>query len=332
MTAITHSIVIFRAMAAIQRFSLADYRRFGERHGFQYRWPLAEASGIREEDHILAEGVIQEIPVSNGFTLIISDVINHHGHDSSSLIAPGFSAILMLDGHAHANLGTSRQALTLAPNQAITAGHRHTEPMTGCHPAGKRLRSVSLMARSEQLAEAAATHLPELGAWLDDPHLRLQQWQLDPALLQAANSLFDPGWQGSLGRLWQEGVALQILATSLNPDRRGQSMPAAPASRDLARLERVKEYLLTYPEQDHTLAELAQLACMSSSSLREKFQAAYGLSIFNFLRECRLQRASQGLRQEGWSIEQAAERVGYRHASSFTAAFRRRFGVAPSHW
>ncbi|WP_415831834.1 helix-turn-helix transcriptional regulator [Kerstersia similis] len=319
-------------MAAIQHFSMADYRRFGERHGFRYRWPTIEASAIQNEDDILAEGTIQEIPVSHGFTLIVSDVLNHYRYSASSLIAPGFTAILMLDGHTEAHLGSRRETLALTPKHAITASHRHTESMTGSHPAGLRLRSVALMARSAQLADAAGTHVPELAQWLDDPQLRLQHWQADPVLLQAANSLFDPRWQGSLGRLWQEGVALQILAAALNGTQQAAPAPSRPASRDMARLERVKEYLLTYPEHDHTLADLARLACMSSSSLREKFQAAYGQSVFHFLRECRLQLASRGLRQEGWSIEQAAERTGYRHASSFTAAFRRRFGVAPSHW
>lgn len=319
-------------MAAIQRFNMADYRRFGERHGFRYDWPALETPEGPLETTVLAEGFIEEIPVSSGFTLVISDVINHYGYTANSIISPGFTAVLMLDGQTEAYLGAGRKPLALTAKHAITASHCQTESMTGHHPAGQRLRSVSLMARREQLADSAATHIPELEQWLDDPRLRLRHWQADANLLQAANSLFDPRWQGSLGRLWQEGVALQILATALAADDSELAAPAVPASRDMQRLARVKEYLLTYPEQEHSLAELARLACMSSSSLREKFQAAYGQSVFGFLRECRLQLASRGLRQEGWSIEYAAERAGYRHASSFTAAFRRRFGVAPSLW
>ncbi|VFR19792.1 Transcriptional regulator AlcR in siderophore [Alcaligin] cluster [plant metagenome] len=68
---------------------------------------------------------------------------------------------------------------------------------------------------------------------------------------------------------------------------------------------------------------------MSSSTLRVKFQAAYHCSVFNWLRERRLEVAHQRLAR-GWSVQQAADFVGYRHATNFATAFRARYGVAPS--
>ena len=68
---------------------------------------------------------------------------------------------------------------------------------------------------------------------------------------------------------------------------------------------------------------------MSPSTLRAKFQAAYRQSVFSWLRERRLEVARQHLAQ-GWSVQQAAHFVGYRHAINFATAFRERYGVAPA--
>lgn len=67
---------------------------------------------------------------------------------------------------------------------------------------------------------------------------------------------------------------------------------------------------------------------MSPSGLRSKFRATYGLSVFGYLRKCRLNLAWHYLEQ-GYSVQQAAHRSGYRHATNFATAFRRQFGVSP---
>lgn len=72
----------------------------------------------------------------------------------------------------------------------------------------------------------------------------------------------------------------------------------------------------------------AQRAAMSPSSLRSKFRAAYGCSVFDYLRDCRLERA-RGYLLEGYSVQQAARMSGYQHATNFSTAFRRRYGFSP---
>ncbi|MDI5166127.1 AraC family transcriptional regulator, partial [Salmonella enterica subsp. enterica serovar Montevideo] len=42
------------------------------------------------------------------------------------------------------------------------------------------------------------------------------------------------------------------------------------------------------PEKAYTLNELARRAAMSPSSLRCKFRHAYGCTVFDYLRDCRL--------------------------------------------
>jgi AraC-like DNA-binding protein len=82
------------------------------------------------------------------------------------------------------------------------------------------------------------------------------------------------------------------------------------------------------PEQEYTLGQLATLAAMSQSSLRSKFRQRYGCTLFDYLRDCRLELARRFL-LEGHSVQQAAWMSGYQHATNFSTAFRRRYGISP---
>jgi len=120
-----------------------------------------------------------------------------------------------------------------------------------------------------------------------------------------------------------------LLAHALASLEPGAPAESAVSERDRLLLERVRERLHNAPGEEHTLDDLARLACMSPSTLRAKFQATYQRSVFNWLRERRLEVAREQLAQ-GCSVQQAAHFVGYRHATNFATAFRERYGIAPS--
>ncbi|WP_425487890.1 helix-turn-helix transcriptional regulator [Microvirga lupini] len=70
---------------------------------------------------------------------------------------------------------------------------------------------------------------------------------------------------------------------------------------------------------------------MSTSSLQRHFRAAFGMTVFEFIRNEKLNEAWRLLMQEGISVGEAAYRAGYSSAANFTTAFKRRFGVLPKH-
>jgi AraC-like DNA-binding protein len=127
----------------------------------------------------------------------------------------------------------------------------------------------------------------------------------------------------------REGVGAQLLAHALAALDQQEPEPGTLSQRDRQLLERVRERLHSAPGEEHTLDDLAKLACMSPSTLRAKFRAAYQCSVFSWLRERRLEVAREQLAR-GCSVQQAAHCVGYRHATNFATAFRERYGVAPS--
>ena len=305
--------------APSQRYTTAQLDAMRQRHGFSVRF----LSTVSENDCIF-EGQVQEHQLPSGLQLVSSDIRINHGYESTSEHPRRFTAVVLLDGQAELQLPAARKALSVTRHAAAAFSCGDTEVLKATHAAGQRVRGFNL---SIEAPEACAD--AELAALLHQAMRQsgspLHAWALPEHLAVSLRQLLDGVWGGSLARLHREGIALQVLACALQ--RPAPSPRIHP--RDRRGLERVRECMDAAPGQAHSLEDLARLACMSPTTLREKFQAAYGQTVFGWLRERRMQLARERLAQ-GWSVQEAADCVGFQHASNFATAFRQRFGHAPS--
>lgn len=79
-----------------------------------------------------------------------------------------------------------------------------------------------------------------------------------------------------------------------------------------------------------TVDEMAFLCHMSPSTFKRKFAKHYGDSPQHWLREQRLQRAYWLLKEQRQRPQNIFLEAGFNHPSSFTQAFKKRFGQLPS--
>jgi len=94
------------------------------------------------------------------------------------------------------------------------------------------------------------------------------------------------------------------------------------------RIRRILEFVETDPTK--TVVELAHLVNLSSSRLGHLFRLEVGVDLDSFLRNARLDKAADLLRETQMSIKEIAAVVGYQHASSFDRGFRRKFETEPA--
>ena len=76
-------------------------------------------------------------------------------------------------------------------------------------------------------------------------------------------------------------------------------------------------------------ADLAHEIGTNQNKLKALFKGAYGVTMADYCLERRMREAQQLLLEATLTIGQVAERVGYEHQSSFTAAFRDHVGMSP---
>ncbi len=87
-----------------------------------------------------------------------------------------------------------------------------------------------------------------------------------------------------------------------------------------------------HPEQAWTLNDLAKHASTSRSVLDERFRVLLGQAPMSYVSAWRLQLASRKLRTSNATLAEIADAIGYGSEASFSRAFKRHVGVAPSEW
>jgi AraC family transcriptional regulator len=168
-------------------------------------------------------------------------------------------------------------------------------------------------------------------AHLDDVELTTH-WNLRDrhiqSLMLALHADLEDG--SPAGRIYGESLGLALgvylvrrysVRNSARHDYRG-SMPTM-------RLNRTLEFINQNLARDVRLWELSQIAGMSPSYFCELFKVSTGLSPYQYILRCRIERAKQYLRDPKISLACAGAAAGFADQSHFTKVFRRIVGVTP---
>ncbi len=164
-------------------------------------------------------------------------------------------------------------------------------------------------------------------------HLSVHSWTPTPRAISIAELLIRPvGLNGMMLRLHQESRALELVAEALAQTLTEQ----APRKHALSgsatqRVDRLKRFLDSGEADQLDMRSIAQAMGCNANTLQQQFREVCGQTIFDYLRQQRLQRAAQALRYDGVSVARAAEIAGYSSQANFSTAFRRHFGLMPKH-
>ncbi|QQN50377.1 helix-turn-helix domain-containing protein [Stutzerimonas balearica] len=94
-------------------------------------------------------------------------------------------------------------------------------------------------------------------------------------------------------------------------------------------LERLDAHIRQHLSRRITVAELAQVACLSPSHFHVQFKDSVGLTPHQYLLKSRLDRAAHLLRETPLPLARIAEECGFSSQSALTTATRRYLGLTP---
>lgn len=198
---------------------------------------------------------------------------------------------------------------------------------------GKRERKVSISVDADWL-EASGLDVAGRNGVLADftgGHLSITRWKPSAKAIALAEQIHNPPpYALPLKNLYLESRAIELLTEALLAAT-GQDGPEVLAlrPRDELRMRELRAYLDSDAALDMSLEAIAAHMGSNPSTLQRNFRAAYGATIFEYLRDRNLQRARSALEQGGISIAEAAALAGYTSAANFATAYRRRFGITP---
>ena len=284
------------------------------------------SGSIEGDDAPLFAGMHQTRMLFDGFKLETSYLTALcHSHHQATLKRSLTIALVLEGAPLDLMLGAGR--FTLGPGQAMMIAMPDADRLAGLYQRGQSSRCILVQTRPEDLADDELAEKVE--TLLKGTSITRLPAQYCPIGL--ATDLFATGAGGPTVRLIEESCALALLALGLTSRTDDKDYTGEGVSRtDRRKMLRVRERLVSMPEREHRLGDLAREAGVSVTTLKTKFTAVFGRPVFAYLRDVRLERARTGIEQEGWTVSQAAYAVGYRHLGSFSDAFRRKFGTLPS--
>ena len=100
----------------------------------------------------------------------------------------------------------------------------------------------------------------------------------------------------------------------------------------VAKVKEIHQYMLNHIDEKLTIACLADKHQISATNLKKYFKEIYGLSIYAYLKEKRIQKAAELLRETNHEIGKIAGMVGYDNASKFSNSFKSIMGINPSEY
>ncbi|MCV6547329.1 MAG: AraC family transcriptional regulator [Cohaesibacter sp.] len=160
----------------------------------------------------------------------------------------------------------------------------------------------------------------------------LRRLPLSPEFEAFANSFLASTGDSFADKLVRESraidglLALNKIFSNIHPNLRARD-GLSKADRD--RIWSVRKAVEENPAFAKTLSQLAKQVGISVSKLKRDFQNEFSETIGSFILEQRMQTADRMLR-EGERVSVVAYRLGYSHPESFSASFKKHFGVSPS--
>ena len=143
------------------------------------------------------------------------------------------------------------------------------------------------------------------------------------------NSLLHPPVLASAQRLWYEIKALEFATEFFFAAIEGETLCTRAQKLAAERVARAKEILAANLADPPTLEDLGHQVACSHFYLSRTFTRETGLTISQWLRRARLERAAELLRSRRCNVTEAALEVGYSSLSHFSEAFHEMYGCCP---
>ncbi|MBV6622435.1 MAG: helix-turn-helix transcriptional regulator [Rivularia sp. (in: Bacteria)] len=154
-----------------------------------------------------------------------------------------------------------------------------------------------------------------------------------PQMQLCLHQILNCPYQGATQKIYLEGKALELIAMRfqevLSKDNSQHDSSQLMIANDIERIHQAKEILRCNFENPPSLPELARQVGLNQRKLKQGFRACLGTTAFGYLHDYRMEQARLLLTDTQMGVTQVAHSVGYASLPSFSAAFRKKFGICP---
>ncbi|WP_238177999.1 AraC family transcriptional regulator [Paenibacillus contaminans] len=177
------------------------------------------------------------------------------------------------------------------------------------------------------------TEKRQMETWLNRHRGNIDRYPDTSAIQRCVSEMIHCTHQGTMKRLYMESKALEFIALFGEADEYGTVGGKMLLRRDdITILKQVHELVQSHFEQPLSIRELARRVGMNEFKLKKGFRELFGKTIFELVRQKRMEKALWHMEVERLNVGETAASVGYSNASNFTTTFRKHYGCSPSEY
>ena len=98
---------------------------------------------------------------------------------------------------------------------------------------------------------------------------------------------------------------------------------------NIKKIRMAKDIIISRMIEPPSLNDLAAEVKISLKKLKEGFKQVYGVSVYVFLLDYKMQVSKRLLSSGSYNVNEVALKIGYSTATHFINAFKRKFGTTP---
>ncbi|MDI9358440.1 MAG: AraC family transcriptional regulator [Phycisphaerales bacterium] len=147
------------------------------------------------------------------------------------------------------------------------------------------------------------------------------------------NSLLDHNYQDAIENIYINTRVYELLLFSLDYITPAQARGIMPACRFinnpqiLDAIYRSRDILVKNMQNPYTIKELSKEVLINESYLKQGFKEVFGITIFDFFQQQRMEHAKYLLYEKCLSVTEVSHLLGYSTISHFSVAFKKYTGM-----
>ena len=155
-------------------------------------------------------------------------------------------------------------------------------------------------------------------------------FSITPQMIVVINKIMDCNRQGVFKKMFLEAHVIELLMLQLEQIIEHDCKALCSfKEQDIDKLYQIKEIISTRIDKPCSLIGLAQEVGTNEFTLKKGFKELFGTTVFRYWSELKMERAQIMLAEEGLTVTEVSEKVGYRNPQHFSTAFKRKFGYSP---
>jgi AraC family transcriptional regulator, transcriptional activator of the genes for pyochelin and ferripyochelin receptors len=157
--------------------------------------------------------------------------------------------------------------------------------------------------------------------------------KLTLSMKSALQQIIHCPFQGMMRQMYLEAKCLELMALKLTQIAELESehedwKEVKPNQID--QIYQAREILVRDLGHPPSLLDLARQVGLNDCDLKRGFRQIFNTTVFGYLHACRMTEAKRLLEMQNLNINDVARAIGYKSRSTFSAAFKKKFGVSPS--